>query len=304
MRLFSDQEIFKAQELLKQEELVAFPTETVYGLGALISSEPALKKIYLAKGRPSDNPLIVHLLNIEDVLQVAVDIPEIFWKLAAAFSPGPLTFILKKAPHISPIISAGKETIAVRFPSHLIARELLKQLAAPIAAPSANLSGKPSSTLASHVLEDFEGSIAGVIDGGPSSLGLESTVINLMTDPPAILRPGTITKEEIENLLGMTILDKLDGQPLVSPGMKYRHYAPKTPIELVFNESELTHSPKHALLARVNNHYPNFFPLSGETLYALLRAIDAQNFDKITVFCDPITQQNKALMNRLSHASK
>jgi L-threonylcarbamoyladenylate synthase len=309
MRLFSPQDIQQAAALLKKGELIAFPTETVYGLGALLSQESALKKIYLAKGRPSDNPLIVHLLAIQDVLQVACDIPDIFWKLSAFFSPGPLTYVLKKAPIVPAIISGGLDTIAVRFPSHPIARELLEATGEAIAAPSANLSGKPSGTQASHILEDFEDKIAGVIDGGKAPLGLESTVINLTVTPPVILRPGTVTKEAIEDVLGLQLGDKVGGEALMSPGMKYRHYAPKASIKLFTSEADFVStlslpSQKQAILARVNNRYPYFFPLSGESLYATLRHLDAQGFEKIIIFCDPVSLQNAALMNRLFHASK
>ncbi len=309
MIIFSPQEIEKAASLLKQGELIAFPTETVYGLGALLSQEEALKKIYSAKGRPSDNPLIVHLADVQDVTQVAVDIPDIFWTLAAAFSPGPLTFVLKKAPAISSIISAGLETIALRFPSHPIAQELIKRAGSPIAAPSANLSGKPSGTLPSHILEDLEGKIAGVIEGGASSIGLESTVINLTTTPPVILRPGVITKEEIERVLGQKILDKVEGQPVLSPGMKYRHYAPKASIKLFTDEQDflsylsLPTTHKQATLARINQNYTNFFPLAATSLYATLRMLDALEFTQIVIFCDSEIVQNAALMNRLHHAS-
>ena len=306
MKIFTIDDTCKAAELLKQGELVAFPTETVYGLGAVLSQESALRKIYAAKGRPSDNPLIVHLANIEDILKVAIDIPDIFWELASIFSPGPITYVLKKAPSIPSFISGGLDTVAVRFPSHPIARRLIEQAGEPIAAPSANLSGKPSSTMLAHILEDFEGKIAGVIDGGTAPLGLESTVINLLTTPPVILRPGTITKEEIEDALKIEVDGKVEGQKVASPGMKYRHYAPKAELVLLKNESDLLLLPidaKQAILARVNNNYLHFFPLAGETLYATLRNLDALGFQKIAIFCDAVTQQKAALMNRLLHAS-
>jgi L-threonylcarbamoyladenylate synthase len=215
--------------------------------------------------------------------------------------------VLKKASSVPSLISGGLETVAVRFPSHPIARQLIEITGEPIAAPSANLSGKPSSTMVSHILEDFEGKIGGVIDGGVTPLGLESTVISLLTKKPTILRPGSITKEEIERVLGMPVLDKVDGQLLASPGMKYRHYAPRASVVLFTNEQDflsLPPSSKQAILARENCNYPNFFPLAGETLYATLRNLDALSFEKIVVFCDPITLQNAALMNRLLHASK
>lgn len=226
----------EAAKLLKEGETVAFPTETVYGLGADATSDQAVDKIFVAKGRPSDNPLIIHIGSKQALEQIAKEIPSSAQALIDRFWPGPLTLVLKKKPGISEKVTAGLETVAVRMPSHPVALDLLKKVNLPIAAPSANLSGKPSPTLAKHVLADLHGRISGIVDGGPTGVGVESTVLDCTEEIPLILRPGGVTKEQIEAVVGEVHVDKallISGQAPKSPGMKYTHYAPNAPLYIV-----------------------------------------------------------------------
>lgn len=234
-------ELERAATLIQAGQLVAFPTETVYGLGASVFDRQAILSIFQVKGRPSDNPLIVHVHSVEQVAQVACAIPPLFYRLAEAFWPGPLTCVLKRHPQIPSLVSAGLESVAVRMPSHKIALELIRLVQAPLVAPSANLSGKPSPTALKHVLEDFDGNIAAVIEGGESEFGIESTVISLLDEKPVLLRSGSITKAQLEEKLGYSIAvaSSVQSGPVLSPGMKYRHYAPQSPIVIVETEQEL-----------------------------------------------------------------
>ena len=241
-----------AVKILKEEGLVAFPTETVYGLGADALDEQAAKKIYAAKGRPSDNPLIVHIAEVSALDQLAVDVPKEAYQLAKKFWPGPLTMILKKSEIVPYGTTGGLDTVAIRMPSHPVAMQLIKESGLYIAAPSANSSGKPSPTLASHVLNDLNGKIDMVIDGGKAVIGLESTIVDLTGDLPMILRPGYITKHMLEEVLGPVEYDSVVVQkkadPSIrpkAPGMKYKHYAP---------EGDLTiyEGPVDAVVERIN----------------------------------------------------
>ncbi|MFY4775254.1 L-threonylcarbamoyladenylate synthase [Metabacillus sp. RGM 3146] len=233
-------QISQAALLLKKNELVAFPTETVYGLGANAASDEAVEKIYKAKGRPSDNPLIVHVASKEQVMDVASSIPPLAEKLIDTFWPGPLTLVLPKKEGLSSLVTAGLETVGVRMPDHPLALALIKEAGLPIAAPSANLSGKPSPTLARHVAHDLDGRIAGIVDGGPTGVGVESTVLDCTGEVPVILRPGGITKEQIEEAAGAVQVDRAllkEGETPKSPGMKYTHYAPKAELIVVKGSS-------------------------------------------------------------------
>ena len=237
--------IKKAAELIRRGELVAFPTETVYGLGADALRPDASKKIYAAKGRPSDNPLIVHIQDMKELASIAREAPENAFKLAAAFWPGPLTIIVWKNDRVPYETTGGLETVAVRMPNHPVALALIKESGRLIAAPSANTSGKPSPTEASHVMYDMDGRIPLILDGGPVGIGLESTIVDLTEQKPVILRPGYITKEMLEKALSKEVLmdpgilaeEKEIGKQLSlkpkAPGMKYRHYAPKAELVLV-----------------------------------------------------------------------
>ena len=226
-----------AAQALKHGGLVAFPTETVYGLGADALNETAAKRIYEAKGRPCDNPLIVHIADIKDVEMIAYG-NEMATLLAESFWPGPLTIILPKKDIVPMSTTGGLETVAIRMPSHPAALSLIRQSGVYVAAPSANTSGRPSPTKASHVIEDMTGKIEYIVDGGPVGIGIESTIVDLSGDVPTILRPGFITKEMLEHIVGKVQIDPalerpLDGFRPKAPGMKYTHYAPKGELTLV-----------------------------------------------------------------------
>jgi len=296
--------IEEAAQKLKTGEIVAFPTETVYGLGAPIFNPEAIAKIFIAKGRPADNPLIAHIGGLQDLVRIAVDIPPEFFVLYARFFPGPLTVVLKKHPNVPAIVSGGMDTIALRMPSHPIAQRLIAAVGEPLVAPSANISGRPSATEAAHVMEDFSGKIAGVIDGGAAHFGLESTVLSLLTDPPVILRPGAISRIEIEEVLGKAVRYKEATDAVVSPGMKYRHYAPDAKVRLFFNSQELLDNLSEcAVVLSRDKIVPRHLPLSSESLYRSLREADKTGYSEILVLCDSEIVRNIALMNRLELAA-
>ncbi|MBE7048053.1 MAG: threonylcarbamoyl-AMP synthase [Ruminococcaceae bacterium] len=228
--------IDEAAALLAQGGLVAFPTETVYGLGANVLDEEAVRRIFQAKGRPQDNPLIVHVCNREMLCRVVKEIPQKADALIRAFWPGPLTIILEKSNWIPVSVTAGLATVAVRMPSHPAALRLIEKSGVPIAAPSANISGTPSTTRAAHVIADLTGKVDYIIDGGMCQVGLESTVIDLTGEEPQILRPGGVSFEELQEVLGKVAYEPAlqdSRQVPKSPGMKYRHYAPKAELMLV-----------------------------------------------------------------------
>lgn len=234
-----DYGIEKAAELLKKGEVVAIPTETVYGLAANAFDEKAVEKIFIAKGRPSDNPLIVHISELSQWSELVESIPENALALAQAFWPGPLTIILKKSSLIPRRTSGGLDTVGVRMPMHPTARAIIRAAGVPLAAPSANNSGKPSTTTAEHCLHDLDGKIPLIIDSGECSVGVESTVITLVTDVPRVLRPGGISVEMLSEVLGEVevddaVLNRLaEGAVAASPGMKYKHYSPSAGVSLV-----------------------------------------------------------------------
>jgi len=230
-----------AGEVIRRGGLVAFPTETVYGLGGDALNSESSRKIYEAKGRPSDNPLIVHICRWEDLERIVEKVPPEAKRLAEHFWPGPLTMILPKSKEVPKETTGGLETVAVRMPSHPAALKLIQYSGGYIAAPSANRSGRPSPTVARYVEEDMSGRIEAIIDGGEVGIGLESTIIDLTVSPPQILRPGYITKEKFEQILeevdtDVTILRDDSGQAPKAPGMKYRHYAPKGDLSIVMGD--------------------------------------------------------------------
>lgn len=235
----SQQDIETAGTILKNGGLVAFPTETVYGLGADALNEQAVRSIYKAKGRPSDNPLIVHIAKKEDIVPLVETVTPQAQAVMDAFFPAPLTIILKKSSLIPDVTSGGLDTVAVRMPQNEVARAVIAAAGCPIAAPSANTSGLPSPTKAKYVIDDMMGKIDAIIDGGDCAYGLESTVITLATEVPTILRPGAVTKEMLEQVLGkVAVADAVlhemkQGETAASPGMKYKHYAPKARVMLV-----------------------------------------------------------------------
>lgn len=233
-----EEAIWEAGSILKQGGLVAFPTETVYGLGGDALNKESSKKIYAAKGRPSDNPLIVHIYQMEDLTPIVAEIPETAKKLAAAFWPGPLTMIMKKSELVPYETTGGLDTVAVRMPVDKIAQKLIQAAGGYVAAPSANLSGKPSPTDAKYVIEDMDGRIDVIIDGGSTIIGLESTIVDLTENRPMVLRPGYITTEMLQQVLGSVAEDKTmmhndTGDRPKAPGMRYRHYAPKGELTII-----------------------------------------------------------------------
>ena len=248
-------------EILKRGGLAAIPTETVYGLAANAFDGEACANIFKAKGRPGDNPLIVHICDMEMLSDVVSEVPEGARLLAEKFWPGPLTIIMKKSGKIPMVTSANLPTVAVRFPAHPVAREIIKKTGLPLAAPSANLSGSPSPTTFQHCVNDLMGRVDAIIDGGPCSVGVESTIISLAGEKPVLLRPGYVTLEQLRETIGevelsKAVLEKLDeGEKVLSPGMKYKHYAPKAAVSLVKGSSE-------KYVNFVNEH-------SGEGVYAL-----------------------------------
>lgn len=230
--------IREAGRILKEGGLVAFPTETVYGLGANALDEEAAKKTYAAKGRPSDNPLIVHIAAMSYLPEIVTEIPDAAWKAAEKFWPGPLTMIFNKSDRVPYGTTGGLDTVAVRMPGHEIAREVILAGGGYVSAPSANTSGRPSPTTAEHVAEDLSGKIEMIIDGGPVEIGVESSILDVTVAPPMILRPGAVTREMLEDVIGEVAVDKTLIRPdskeaPKAPGMKYRHYAPKASLTVV-----------------------------------------------------------------------
>lgn len=268
----SEYDIALAGEIIAKGGLVAFPTETVYGLGADALNENAVKNIYAAKGRPSDNPLIVHICEKEDIVPLVKEVTPKARALMDAFFPGPLTIILPKSDRVGNVVSGGLDTVAVRMPQNDIARRLIRASGCPVAAPSANTSGLPSPTRAKYVIEDMNGKIDAIIDGGDCEFGVESTVITLAGDVPTILRPGAVTKEMIESVIGETEVARavLEGmkndEVAASPGMKYKHYAPKAQVVIVDAEKEV---------------YENFVNSRGNA-FALCFEGDNVTVDKVT----------------------
>ncbi|MDO4854950.1 MAG: L-threonylcarbamoyladenylate synthase [Limosilactobacillus gorillae] len=242
--IFQPSEVNEAAKLIQKGQLVAFPTETVYGLGADATNEKAVKQVYLAKGRPSDNPLIVHVASVAMVEQYAEEIPAKARKLMDRFWPGSLTIILKIKPGtLSKTVTGGLNTVAFRYPACQPTLNLIREAGVPIVGPSANTSGKPSPTTAGHVYHDLDNKIAGIIDDGPTVVGVESTVLDMSTDQPVILRPGAVTKQDIENVIGSIELNnhkvKANEVPK-APGMKYKHYAPNAQVYIVAPDADWT----------------------------------------------------------------
>ena len=323
----------RAAEVFLRGGLVAFPTETVYGLGGNALDSSAAERIYEAKGRPSDNPLIVHVGEVQDVGPLVKRIPRKASKLMKAFWPGPLTIILEKADVVPERTTGGLSTVAVRMPSHPFANLMLRTSPVPVAAPSANRSGRPSTTNAKHVIEDLDGRVDLIIDDGNSAIGVESTIIDLSGKAPTLLRPGHITKEEIEAVIGPVAVDRAveresilaKNETLVpkAPGMKYRHYAPKAPMSVVSGPEEAmiryiqSNSDEKTGVLTVEEHlkcYPksaltvaagtkkDAFSMERE-LFAALRRFDEKTVERI--FAEDLSKYGagEAVMNRLLKAA-
>lgn len=252
-KILSKAQIGEAAEILKNGGLVAIPTEAVYGLAANALSGDAVKKIFIAKGRPNDNPLIVHISELNEIYSLVSDFPSKARTLAQAYWPGALTMVLPKSKIIPDEVSAGLESVAIGFRAHPMAREVIKLAGVPLAAPSANTSGSPSPTKVSHVFHDLNGKIDAILDGGDCAIGVESTVISFIGDVPRLLRPGGVTKEQIEDVIGKIEVDDAvlnqvkKGQIVSSPGMKYKHYAPKANVVMIKGSRD-------AYIRYVNSH--------------------------------------------------
>lgn len=317
--------IKKAGELLRAGEVVAIPTETVYGLAANAYDGSAVSKIFKAKGRPQDNPLIVHIAKVETLSDLAAEVPKAAKKLAAAFWPGPLTMILPKSEKIPDAVSAGLPTVAVRMPSHPVAHAVIEAAGVPLAAPSANLSGSPSPTNAKYVLDDMHDRIPLILDGGSSAVGVESTVITLATARPRVLRPGGITVEQLRALLGEVdvddaVLHKLaEGVRAASPGMKYKHYAPRADITIVKGSFEefrrfVETKEKDAFVlcfAGEEKYFPHAVTYGREDdglsqanrLFDALRELDEQGANTVYARCPALSGVGLAVYNRLIRAA-
>jgi len=306
---------------IKEGKLVAFPTETVYGLGANAFNPLAVSEIFKVKGRPQDNPLIAHISDISQVKKLAKDFPESAKKLTKKFWPGPLTIVLKKKKVVPNIVTAGLDSVAIRMPNNKIALELIKQSKVPIVAPSANISGKPSPTKAKHVIDDLSEKIEYIVDGGSCKIGIESTVIDFTSAVPTILRPGYITKEDIEQVIGKVEFSnsKRKGAPK-APGMKYKHYSPKAKVVLVdYNRNFLREialikkkNPKKTIgvlsfsfdIKEKNVKFLNSdSKLYAQKLFSYFREFDDNKTDIIIAQGIEEDKLGKAIMNRLKKAA-
>lgn len=319
----SEYDIALAGEILAKGGLVAFPTETVYGLGANAFDEEAVKKIYIAKGRPSDNPLIVHISEKEDIIPLVREVTPKAQTLIDAFFPAPLTIILPKSDLIGNVVSGGLNTIAVRMPENETARRVIKAAGCPIAAPSANTSGLPSPTKAKYVIDDMHGKIDAILDGGDCRFGVESTVITLATDIPTILRPGAVTQEMIEAVIGKVDVARavLEGmkndEVAASPGMKYKHYAPKAKVVIVDadkkayedfvnsreNAFALCFEGDEVLIPKVTFGRENDDLSQARELFDALRQLDEMGAKKVYARIPSVTGVGMAVYNRLIRAA-
>lgn len=327
VHLNNSSEIKEAALWIKKGDIIAFPTETVYGLGANAFDEMAIQKIFQAKGRPSDNPLIVHIAKMEQLEELVTEVPLVAQQLMNAFWPGALTIILKRTNRIATSVTAGLDTVGVRMPSHPIALKLIEEAGVPVAAPSANQSGKPSPTSARHVLHDLNGRIAGIVDGGLTGVGVESTVIDCSTEKPILYRPGGVTKEEIESVIGTIEVDpSLQAETVAprSPGMKYTHYAPTGKLFIVENREQISTYIKAAkeqglrvgvltTEERVADYDADVIVACGrreslttvaQKLYDSLRTFDDQKVEVIYAEAFPKEGIGIAIMNRLEKAAE
>lgn len=329
-----DEELLEAARILREGGLVAFPTETVYGLGGNALDEHASEKIYAAKGRPSDNPLIAHISCMEELPALVREVPEAGRRLAEAYWPGPLTMIFRKKDEVPYETTGGLETVAVRMPSDPVASRLIRLAGVPVAAPSANTSGRPSPTRAEHVIEDLNGKIDMIIDGGQVGIGVESTIVDVSGETPVLLRPGAVTMEMLEAVLGRVDIDPAITGPVSAdikpkaPGMKYRHYAPKAEMVLVEGEMEqvvryINQETKKAqkegktvgiiCTEESRNLYPEgILEVIGSreheetvahNLFAVLREFDNRKVDCIFSESFSRDQLGQAIMNRLCKAA-
>lgn len=313
-----DREIEIAAQILRDGGLVAFPTETVYGLGADASNPAAVRKIFVTKRRPSDHPVIVHIADASELKHWAAQVPNAAWVLAEKFWPGPLTLVLKRAGHVSDLITGGQDTVAVRVPSHPLARQLLKAFGGGIAAPSANSYGRLSPTTAQHVVEELGEAVDLVLDGGPCAVGIESTIVDLSGAQPSILRPGEISAAQIEQALSVTLGVLSTESPRV-PGALATHYAPRTALALIHDQDVESfvdgRAPGVAVAVLARRSRPRnsraalwqVAPQSAseyaQHLYALLRRMDSAGCELIVVESPPDLPDWAAVRDRLQRAA-
>lgn len=321
-------DISLAGELICKGELLAIPTETVYGLGGDGLNPEAVVKIFLAKGRPQDNPLILHVPSAQWLERYCVDIPPVAYTLAEKFWPGALTMILHRNPVVPDVVTGGLNTVGMRCPDHSATRQVILAADRPIAAPSANTSGRPSPTTAQHVMEDMDGKIAGIMDGGPCAVGVESTILDLTVTPLRLLRPGGVTVEQLQEVVGEIEIDQALLRPLAphetpkAPGMKYRHYAPKAPVTVVRGSPQLVvayikeHSTKDSgriVFDEFLGEFPGEFTLSlGATdhtkdhanrIFDVLRTFDQMAVTHIFAMSPELEGMGLAVANRLHKAA-
>ena len=322
--------IARAAELIKEGQLVGFPTETVYGLGANALNARAVLDIFAAKGRPADNPLIVHIASLSEMEPLCIG-NEMAAKLADAFWPGPLTMILPKRDIVPTEVTAGLDSVAIRMPSHPVARALIRESGCPIAAPSGNRSGRPSPTLAAHMLEDMQGRIPLILDGGPCQVGVESTVVSLMGDVATVLRPGGVTPEMIAAVLGEChVADSVmrplkEGEAAPSPGMKHKHYAPKARMTLyegaadavaarIRTEYDALPAGEHGRILAATANLPRYAGrdavklgadewAAAHNIFAALRQADADGVTRVFSESWPESGVGLAVMNRMARAA-
>ena len=325
--LLTPEQIDIAAEIIKNGGIVGMPTETVYGLAASAYDPKAVSDIFIAKGRPQDNPLIVHIAELSALYELCAEIPDSALEIAKRFWPGPLTMVLKKNPIVPDCVTAGMDTVAVRFTAHPVAQALIRRSGLPIAAPSANISGYPSPTTAAHVMRDLAGKIDACIDGGSCACGVESTVISL-ANGPRLLRPGSVTLEQLSEVVPDIVVDKAlkgevkDDEKVSAPGMKYRHYAPSAPVVAVCGSPR--ESCRYILETMKANELcigykdceadfigKNFVPFGNSSdkdelareIFAALRKADVMSPEKIYVQCPDDTGVGLAVANRIKKAA-
>lgn len=321
-------DVAQAADILAAGGLVGIPTETVYGLGANGLNPDAVKAIFAAKGRPQDNPLILHIPSADWLPRYCRDIPDCAYTLATRFWPGPLTLILKRKPVVPDVVTAGLDTVGMRCPDHSLTRQVIATANIPVAAPSGNASGRPSPTTAAAMLEDMEGKIHAILDGGPCAVGVESTILDLTVSPPRLLRPGGVTLEELEDALGTVAVDEAvtrlmsTNEAPRAPGMKYRHYAPKAPVTVIQGPPEAT---AHYIAAHLEEKtgvicFSEFQALfsghpvevigsmndqsaQAQRIFEALRAFDHQDITHILAQSPRDTGLGLAVANRLNKAA-
>ncbi|MEZ6050373.1 MAG: L-threonylcarbamoyladenylate synthase [Planctomycetaceae bacterium] len=314
------QDVKRAAALIRDGGVVAFATETVYGLGAHAFDPSAVARVFEVKGRPRFDPLIVHVASTNEARRLATDFPRAARQLAEAFWPGPMTLVLPKTDNVPDLVTAGLSTVALRVPAHPLARQLLLEAGVPIAAPSANPFGEVSPTTAEHVRLQLGDRIDYILDGGPCEVGLESTVVHVANEPPTLLRPGGVTQEEIERIIGSLRLphseETGDDRPQTSPGMLSRHYAPHTPLQILTDISKITASNTTGVMAlqpfagmerftsvEVLSQSGNLTEAASQ-FYAALRRLDSQGLQQIVATPFPETGLGRALNDRLQRAAR